>query len=80
MNLRNGLFAVSVVASRNIHSTISVRHTAFMVRAYNLFEANGKAIAIAQKIYPFVNGFHGHHVVVVPDNTIEELDTVTSFE
>ena len=74
-NFVQWMYAVSVVASK--HS--NVRHTAFMVRAYNIDEANGIAMRIAKKLYP-ESKYSNLNVVVVPDDHILEYDTATPFE
>lgn len=67
-------WAVSVLAAK----PGLTRHSAFVVEAESKYEAEGKAIAIARKGYPVMEGWTGHHANVSSiDNVIDPIMSVT---
>lgn len=57
----------------NITNTVN----AFVVEAANKYEAEGKAMRIAQKLYPQRDGFKDHFVKVHDASIVVEPETVT---
>lgn len=55
-------------------------HTCAVVEAVSKYEAQGYALAIARKLYPFKEGFIQHNVVVSPITNVVTLETVSLLD
>jgi hypothetical protein len=57
-------YPVSVAAYLKKNRDTSFKHSVFVIEAVSRDEAEGKALAIARKIYPASAGWQQHHAAI----------------
>lgn len=75
-------WAYSLLMYRTINNNTENRHALGFVQANSKDEAIGKVLRIGKKVYPSIEGWRDHHIVVADVNTspVIEPETATREE